>query len=442
MPIDKQKLKTYFNALGVQKPVDYGDATERKKYVEGLHGDRNVVDALFNAIDLQDGQGVFLFSGQRGSGKSTELKRLKYLLETDPTIDCKVFYLDMQEWLNPARPVELGSFVVAVAAAWVHQAKTTDAQLSPAQRFWDFLKNTQIDISGLNLGVGSGDVKADLQISLHTDESFLQEIAKLTQKHKTRFIGQAKEFISQLAHDLCGDKSKCVLLIDQLEKINGNGSNTEEVLTSVLNLFANNSDALQLPLVHAVYSIPPYVLEQNKNLAAVLGATATVQLPSVHVFKRESSDADPVYVARVVDLVARRCPDWREFFSLAQLQTLVLETGGDLRDLLRALQNCLLKISDATPQVNDEALDFARSQVRPTLVIPIEHMVWMARIDGSHRSETNEQYSALLLEKYLTTKHVLAYLNGQTWYGLNPLIRQEVLSQAAQYVKAQDDSAA
>lgn len=442
MPIDKQKLKAYFNALRVQDPVDYGDENERKKYVEGLHGESHVVDALFNAIDLQDGQGVFLFSGQRGSGKSSELKRLKYQLESAPDVDCKVFYLDMQEWLNPARPVELGSFVVSLVAAWVHQAQTPHAQSNYAQRFWDFLKNTQINITGLTLGAGSGDVKAGLQISLQTDEGFLQQIATITQAHKTRFVEQAKKFIAELSNELCGTDTKCVLLIDQLEKIDGNGSNTEEVLSSVLNLFANHSDALQLPLVHAVYSIPPYVLEQNKNLAAVLGATATVQLPSVHVFQRESSEADPVYVARVVDLVARRCPDWQAFFSLEQLETLILETGGDLRDLLRALQNCLLKISGSTPRVNDEAMDFARSQVRPTLVIPIEHMVWMARIDASHRAETNEQFSALLFEKYLTTKHVLAYLNGQTWYGLNPLIRQEVIAQSARYVKAQNNASA
>lgn len=436
MTFDKTKLKTYYNALRLQAPVEYSDEQDRTKYVEGLHGASNVVDDLFNAIDFQEGQGVFLFSGQRGSGKSTELKRLQYKLEKAPDVSCKVFYLDMQDWINPAREMELGTFVVSLAAAWVAQANTLHGTQTYGQRFWNFLQNTKIKIDGLQVGDDLSPVH--LQLSLQTDDTFLQCIAQATQKNKTGFMQQAKAFMQELAHDLCPNGEKCVLLIDQLEKINGNGRNTEEVLTSVLNLFANHSEALHLPLIHAVYSIPPYVLELNKNLAAVLGASVTVQLPSVHVYERDGKQPDDACIARVIDLVARRCPDWSEFFSPAQLRTLVLETGGDLRDLLRALQNCLLRVNETHPCVTDEAMDFARSQVRPTLVIPIEHMAWMARIDHSQSAETSEQHSALLLEKYLTTKHILAYLNGTTWYGLHPLIRDTVIAQAALHAKAPD----
>jgi hypothetical protein len=436
MALDQQKLKTYYNALHVQTPVDYSDENERKKYVEGLHGDKDVVTALFRAIDFQDGQGVFLFSGQRGSGKSTELKRLKFRIETEVLPKAKVYYLDMTDWLNPNRPLELGSFVVSVVAAWSDQLGTLHTQQSPAGRFWHFLSQTKVNIDHLKIEAGTPNIKAALQLSLQTDDSFLSEIATAIKGHRTTFIAQAKQLISEIVADICPNGEKCILLIDSLEKVSGVGDSAEAVLSSVLSLFSQNSDALQLPRVHAVYSIAPYVMEHNKNLPSILGGATYVQLPSVHVFQRDSNTPDPVGIDRVVDLITRRCPDWKEFIKESDLRQLITDAGGDLRDLMRALQNCFISLTEETPQVSSSALEFARSQIRPTVVIPIEHMVWMDRINQTHRPEVSATESALVLEKYLNTKHILAYLNGQTWYGIHPLIREQVREQ----VKRHDES--
>ncbi len=433
MTLDRQKLKTYYNALHVQTPVDYGDENERKKYVEGLHGDKDVVTALFHAIDFQDGQGVFLFSGQRGSGKSTELKRLKFRIETETTPKAKVYYLDMTDWLNSNRPLELGSFVVSLVAAWSDQLGSLHTQQSLAERFWQFLSRTNIKIDHFKIEGGSPNIKAALQLSLQTDANFLSEIATAIQGRRTAFITQAKQLISEIVADICPSGEKCILLIDSLEKISGVGDSAEAVLTSVLSLFSQNSDALQLPRVHAVYSIAPYVMEHNKNLPSILGGATYVQLPSVHVFQRDSNQPDAAGIACVVAMVSLRCPDWQEFIKEADLRQLITDSGGDLRDLMRALQNCFISLTDESPQASVETLAFARSQIRPTVVIPIEDMMWMERISRTHRPEVSATQSALILEKYLNTKHILAYLNGETWYGIHPLIREQIREQVERH---------
>ena len=54
----------------------------------------------------------------------------------------------------------------------------------------------------------------------------------------------------------------------------------------------------------------------------------------------------------------------------------------------------------------------------------------MARLEKSHESELDDKIDNLTFQRYLTTKHVLAYLNGDPWYAIHPLLREWVLGRA------------
>ncbi len=58
-------------------------------------------------ISWSDAAGVNLFSGQRGSGKSTELRRLRHMLDRK---GCEVFLCDMRDYMNLTKPVEITDF--------------------------------------------------------------------------------------------------------------------------------------------------------------------------------------------------------------------------------------------------------------------------------------------------------------------------------------------
>lgn len=434
MPDSRSILKKYYNALRVEDPLDYGSENDRGKYVAGLHGEKDVVKVLCDTIDFQDGQGVFLFSGHRGSGKSTELKRLKYLLETK--VLARVDYLDMSRWINYNRPIELGGFIVSLVAAWIDQLGVQSNQTTLTEKFRNLLTNTKINIDHLRIEGGVANFKATLQLSLMNNSQFLTEIDTAIKTNRDSFVNQAKNLISDIVAEICPNREKCVLLVDSLEKISGIGDTAEQVLRSVFSLFSQNSDALQLPRVHVVYSIAPYVLEQNRNLPVILGGATSVQLPSVHVFQRDSNDPDHNGINRVEQVVTSRCPDWINFITQSDLRQLITDSGGDLRDLMRALQNYFVSLAGSARQNSAEHLEFARNQIRPTLVIPIEHMKWMELINRTHRAEVNSEVDSLLLEKYLNTKHILAYLNGETWYGINPLIINQIEEQVRRHSSA------
>ena len=423
---DAAKLKHYYNALKVERGIDFGVATESEKYIPELHGGTQAVDRLKQAIYLQDDQGVFLFTGQRGSGKSTELLRLKHELEINPEEPCRVYYLDMEQWLSTSRELDLGAFMVAIVAAWIAQAYPNNTNNTWHDRLKRILSKINIEGIGINSLI-------NIQFALRSDDSFLGQLSEAVKKNRSAFVPELHQFVQAISTDLrqSSGREKCVLLIASLEKLTGVASKATQVYESVLNLFALQSEALKLPLVHVVYSIAPYVLNQNRQLPALLGGAVAVQLPSVHIFNRNSGDPDQNGIGKIINLLTKRCPEWKDFFDEADVSAFAKDSGGDLRDFLRGLQVCLTGLSPKHPRADQNDWNEARSQIKPNTAIDLQHAQWMARVDTTHSAELDGPITALVLERYLSTKHVLAYLNGDTWYGLHPLIRTEI----AEYAK-------
>jgi hypothetical protein len=101
----RARTRVLYNALNFDTPVNFGQeelvpkGLGEDKYVESLHGaaDRDPVQELANQIDLSDSAGAYLFTGNRGTGKTTELLGLATILRD---YDCEVFYADMADYLT------------------------------------------------------------------------------------------------------------------------------------------------------------------------------------------------------------------------------------------------------------------------------------------------------------------------------------------------------
>lgn len=416
--------KAFFNALDNLHALDFSDPKQKALYVENMQGDNNAAEKLLREISFRSGQGVYLFTGQVGSGKSTELQRLKACLEKD---GCTVFYTDLKEWLDLNDPVELGSFLLAVVASWIGQAGSLLGTRTPAQRLTEFLSKTNLRLDSLTVGFDFAAVKTNLQFALSQDRSIVKQVEDTLRANKTKFIAQVHDFVESLVAEFPSDR-KIVLLIDSLEKFGDITAIDGSKQDSVLALF-QNAHALKLPLVHVVYSISYLLYEQNRQLSAQLGGAIAVNLPSVHVFKRHSNEPDPTGLDRLRELLTKRYAAWGEFFTLEQVNDIALKTGGDLRDFMRVFQVAVLSNNNTRNlSASDEHLAQGYDQVRPSLAIDGQHIAWMTRLQSSHRAELEGNIDFHVLTRYLQTKHVLAYLNGQTWYALHPLIQEEVLA--------------
>lgn len=296
----------------------------------------------------------------------------------------------------------------------------------------DFLTATKLELGEIKLGLGLDAAKAELKVALQIDAKFRARLAQVVQDNVGSFISQAHRFVAALVADICPQGEKCVLIADSLEKIRGYGPEASKVYESIQQLFLSEGAALRLPSVHVVYSVSPFLLGQNPQLATILGQGVVVNMPSVHVFQKRSNVLDEDGVKQMTTLVANRYAGWQNFVSSELLHTLIRDCGGDLRDYLRAIKVVLLEL-EANPQATTgdqraDLLDLVRGQISPPRQVPSQHLAWMAKLERSHEAELNEQINATVFNGYLQTKHVLAYLNGTTWYAIHPLLRDWVLA--------------
>src|SRR3954471_12307860 len=103
----------------VGKPTDRRlDPDKDRDLYEPIYanaGPADPVGQLFAAIDYSGGESVQLFSGFRGSGKSTELFRLKGMLEAEGYF---VVYVDALQSVNASEPIDITEILMVLAGAF------------------------------------------------------------------------------------------------------------------------------------------------------------------------------------------------------------------------------------------------------------------------------------------------------------------------------------
>ena len=101
------------------------------------------VQQISTLIDFDGIESIRLFSGFRGSGKTTELLRLRRLLEERGYF---VLYADALNYVNAAEPIEITDLLMVMAGAFSdaleEELGSNIAQESFWDRIWRFL-NTE-----------------------------------------------------------------------------------------------------------------------------------------------------------------------------------------------------------------------------------------------------------------------------------------------------------
>src|SRR5208282_5743212 len=111
-PDERQFQKRLFRRLA-DKPLEPGD-----KFYQPIYEQAGVEDpvALMRVlIELTATESIQMFSGFRGSGKTTELFRLKKSLEDQGYV---VLYGDALEYLNPAQEIDISNLLIVLAGTF------------------------------------------------------------------------------------------------------------------------------------------------------------------------------------------------------------------------------------------------------------------------------------------------------------------------------------
>ena len=423
-------LRDFFRALE-DHPLEPGD----KYYEPFLEQDtrseaEDPIAEIRTRLRWTQSESVHLLTGQRGSGKSTELRRLKAGLEAD---GCVVFLRDMRNYMNLSTPVEVSDFLIAIMAA-LSDAIAERYGKSPrdrgfVERFSDWLQS-EVDVNEVTLKAGLADVKG----SLRDDPRFKERLQKHLHGLVTRIVreahGFAREAVELVRSETGEANRRVVLLVDSVEQLRGVGAEqAEQVYRSAENLFSGHAESLLIPTLHVIYTIPPYLTPLAPGLGRALGGGMVCSLPSVHVRTPDGADdRDGLDVMRRI--VARRSAEWDSVFTESQLDRIAVSCGGDLRDFFRVLRECLVKannVSRAKLPVEDVVIEHTENHLRREM-LPIAHQDrdWLRRIARTKTAELDAIENLPQLARFFDTNLVLNYRNSDDWYDIHPLLVDEI----------------
>jgi hypothetical protein len=393
-------------------------------YVNYLHKRENdPIKELFNDINFSENESVNFFSGQRGCGKTTELHRLRFLLEEKGYV---VFICDMQNYINLHLPIEITDFLIAIMLAlneaiekqYGENLALTNSYIETLKDFFSKVQITDIEI-------------ASFKVSLRQDPNFKQRLQRDLDHHITTIAQQAHEFSQQMVEFIrkqTNKNQKIVLLIDSLEQMRGTKDNAELVHESLKNLFSFHSEKLFLKNFHTVYTIPPY-LPALANIGSLDNGSLRA-IDNIHVFKK-SGEPDSIGLSIMQDIIELRFKDWEQIFSHQQLENIILATGGDLRDFFRLIQIVLTKIPSNEGQpllpVEDKIIEYAKNDLlRNMLPIPEDNKVWLRKISKSKNDGLESITKLSILAQFFDLNWVQNYRNGSYWYDIHPLLKEAI----------------
>ncbi len=430
-PDIQKRLKEFYNNLS-DRPLNPGD----RYYVPFLEGRGDPIQNLSTKIGWSEAASVNLVTGQRGSGKSTELRRLKKLLEDN---GCVVFLCDMSLFMNLTTAVEITDFFISIMGALSEAVGGKYGEDPSHEGFWERFKNflqTEVLIESIKVEGGIKGFKTTLAASLKDDPSFRQTLQQKSRGHVAKIIQQtnvyATEIVEYVRQKESDPNKKVVLLVDSVEQIRGVGTDAESVYKSVENLFSGHADKLHLPLLHVVYTIPPYLTPIVPGLGRLLGGGTVCNLPSIHVRRRNAKtntcNKDENGLKIMQDVISRRCSKWTDFFSAEQMNRIALATGGDLREFFRMVRECLVQAAndEKIPLTDDILLNVENMLRRDMLPIATEDMKWLKEIMCSKRPNLEKIQELPRLARFFDTHLVLNYRNDDDWYDIHPLIQKEI----------------
>ena len=422
--LSESDLKNFHNALKDQ-PLE----PSHPFYVCPFDNTSDTVMELARSIEWRDDASMNLVSGQRGSGKSTELRRLRQMLEQS---GCCVFLCDMSGFINFDYPVEITDFLVSVLLAFSEavREKYQDNPLDRPilQRVSQFL-HAHIKITGINVGEENSSF---FGLALKQDPDVKQKLQDALRSKLTLILQELSEFIEEvielITHKNSGKSQKIVLLLDSIEQIRGKSDNAHQVHESVAILFTHHIEKLRLPKIHTVYTIPPYL----PSLAGSTGDSSIYHFPNIHALHR-SGELDENGVRIMEEILSKRFVNWESIVTAQQLRKQIIPaTGGNLREFFRLLTVILRKINLKQLPVSDKIIHAAKNNLRADMLpIPLDEQDWLRRIAENKEANLPDNSKILTLARFLDNNLVQHHRNDSEWYDINPLLKDVILPSAS-----------
>jgi hypothetical protein len=428
MLVSEDLITDIYNAFDPFRPLEPNDPV----YVDchQVRGDENVFRELGKKIIRSNQSTCQLYTGHRGVGKSTELKRLKAHLEEK---GCFVVYFAAdQEDIDP----EDAQYTDILLACTRHILEELKNQASPKPLLdwlkgrWQELKDlalTEVSLEKLSIETQISQF-AKLTANLRTVPSTRQKIREQIDIHSVSLIDALNEFIAEAKNKL--ESSKLVVVADNLDRIvpvtRADGrSNHDEI-------FLDRSGQLRALHCHLIYTVPISMVYSNRATGLRDSYGDYQVLPMIMVRTLDGS----VYEAglsKLKELISKRvsqfAPDASldtEIFDRSEtIERLCLASGGHVREVMQLMQTAL-DWTDDLP-IPADAVQRAITNARNNYRSAVDAVDWekLAEVSASKRILNDDDYRNLLFSRCLLEyRYIDATGEIKRWHDAHPLIKE------------------
>jgi hypothetical protein len=375
---------------------------------------------------------VKVFTGHLGAGKSSELRRLKKMLEEPQHAGDKPFHVLLMEVdlaldLNDLDLPDLLVFVAGEAQKQLTELRIPgfSATSELLRGAWDGIRDmlgSQVELKGANVDVGF----AKLAVELKNRPGARSKLREAIELQSTTLLGAVNDLLSHASVQLRErGYAGLVLLVDGLEKLirrelPGGGDTHER-------LFIRRSRQLASLSAHVIYTVPISLI--YSPLFAQIEQTfgeLTDPMPMIKLRGENRSAPEPgtLGMRTMQEMLQKRCavagvPFTDLFDEDATCHYLCEMTGGHPRHLLMFIQAAINGV-DSLPLTRKAVERAVRGYANGLLrQIPDDFWPLLRTFDTPQEdiaTDDNHQQMLLLL-------HVFEYMNGNPWWEVNPVLR-------------------
>ncbi len=422
-------LTNLYNAFNPHEPLPAGDLN----YVDcqDVRGDADILEELGNRIQRANQNTYQLYSGHRGAGKSTELRRLKQYLEN------RGFFVVLFEADEEDIDSEDAQYTDILLACTRRLLKDLRNIANP-RPILDWLQDRWEDVKDLALTEVKFDTLsveaqlsqfAKLTANLRAVPQLRQQIRDKINPHTVTLIKVLNDFLNDAKRNLPNGYRKLAIIVDNLDRMvlvkdGENRTNYEEI-------FLDRSEQLKALDCHVIYTVPISMVYSARatDLRDIYGDCLI--LPMVMV-KTPTGDIYDPGLKKVKEVIRKRVRQFapelfleNQIFDNQQtLDKLCLMSGGHVRNLLLLTQDAIGR-TDELP-ITENKVRRAITQAKDTYHRAVENNQWslLAEVSRSKRIINDDQYRSLMYNRCLLEYR---YIDNdgemQRWYDIHPLIQ-------------------
>jgi hypothetical protein len=414
-----------YRACEPNKPI--GPDDPRHVNFDDVRGDNAVLE-LFSALRFAgDDPKCSLFPGHRGVGKTSELLRLKKLLEKETF---QVVMFDVQDALD-VNDLDFPDLLVYLAAEIQKQLKAAnipgfDTTTTLLRRWWEDLMGlmgSTVSIKEASLDAGFGKLALELKNRPTARAQLRQQI----ESRASSLLDAVNDLLATAAVALRKkEQAGLVLLVDGLDKLVlrqlDHGTNTHD------RLFQDRCEQMAALNAHVVYTVPISMIYSPRcaQIEETFGAFhKTVAMIRIRSASKGAATSQTPGMQKLWEMVHFRCKHAEvdiaaAFDSESTCHHLCEMSGGHPRHLLMFLQSAIVKVGTlpiTRAAAHGAIRDYENGLRRE---VPTDFLPELRKfLHPQTEIPKDEQHQQMLFNL-----HIFEYMNDHQWYEVNPVLRE------------------